>query len=209
MLFLGGQPTVWVSNGDPQFFNERYPDGVPLGSRAILQLGEGGRAGVVQIGASDALSNNMKAKRERIADLGVSISSEKAVERTATEIAVQVLINNAALASSARNLSAALTAALRHAARFAGAPDDEVSFELDITKAVRDITLEERQQNLAELEAGILSKTEVRSHLERAGKTSLADDVAFVEIEQDRNGEFDNGADERGAPPGSAGDHTD
>ena len=97
MLFLRGQPTVWVSTNDPTLFEQQYPDGVTLGSKTILQLGEGGNAGVVQIGDSDALTNNMDKKRERIADLGVLIHSEGNKQQTATEITTRSLLNNLSL----------------------------------------------------------------------------------------------------------------
>ena len=195
MLFLGGQPTVWVSDPDPEYFRENYPDGVPLGTRSILQLGPNGQAGVVQIGASDALSTNMLAKRQRIADLGVTISDMTASNKTATEVAVQTLVNNAALVSSAHNLSDALTTVMRHAARFVGANEEEALFGLDVTKAVRDLSIEERQQMLLELEAGILAPTEVRAALERAGHTTLEAEAAFSEAAQRLQGESDNGSD--------------
>ena len=195
MLFIGGQPTVWVADPDPEYFRENYPDGVPLGTRSILQLGPNGQAGVVQIGPADPLSKNMTDKRQRIADLGVSISDQTPTNKTATEVAVQTLVNNASLVSSAHNLSEGLTTALRFAARFAGANEDDASFELDVTKAVRDLTIEERQQMLLELEAGILAPTEVRAALERAGYTVLEAEAAFAEAAQRLQGEDRNGSD--------------
>ena len=190
MLFLRGQPTVWVSTNDPTLFEQQYPDGVTLGSKTILQLGEGGNAGVVQIGDSDALTNNMDKKRERIADLGVLIHSEGNKQQTATEITTRSLLNNSAVASAANNLSAAMTAVLKHAATFIGANPDNIEFQIDLTKSVRDISIEERQQNMAEYAAGILSRSEIRAPLERAGKTMLSDAAAKAEIENEGLGDL-------------------
>ncbi len=190
MLFLRGQPTVWVSTNDPTLFEQQYPDGVTLGSKTILQLGEGGNAGVVQIGDSDALSNNMDKKRERIADLGVIIHGENSQPQTATEVATRALLNNSAIASAANNLSAAMTAVLKHAATFIGANPDDVEFQIDLTKSIRDISIEERQQNMAEYAAGILSRSEIRAPLERAGKTMLSDAAAKAEIENEGLGDL-------------------
>ena len=76
-----------------------------------------------------------------------------------------------------------------------GANEEEALFELDVTKAVRDLSIEERQQMLLELEAGILAPTEVRAALERAGHTTLEAEAAFSEAAQRLQGESDNGSD--------------
>ena len=205
MLFLRGQPTVWISVADPQLFESLYPDGVTLGSRSILQLGENGSAGVVQIGDSDALSANAQIKRERITDLGVYIHGMQGkVPQTATEVAVRSLVNNSALASAAHNLSTAVTSTLKHAARFMGisqAKIDEIIFEIDLTSSIRDISIEERQQNLNEFNAGILARTEVRAPLMRAGKTDLTDEQSQAEIEKDSLGDMPLPVDPSGEAP--------
>ena len=185
MLFLRGQPTVWIACNDPQLFEQQYPDGVTLGSRSILQLGEGGNAGVVQIGDSDALTNNMDKKRERIADLGVSISRETKFQQTATEVAIRSLVNNSAIASAANNLSIAMSAVLRHAANFIGANPDKVDFQIDLTRSIKDVPVEERKISLEEYRAGILSRSEVRAPLERAGKTHLTPEESQAEIDKE------------------------
>ena len=194
MLFLRGQPTVWLACADPQLFEQQYPDGVTLGSKTILQLGDGGQAGVVQIGDSDALSNNMKDKRERIADLGVLIhesTDSKYGQQTATEVQLRSLLNNSAIASAANNLSTAMTSLLKHAARFIGVKDtDDIEFQIDLTRSIRDIPVDERKVNLEEYTAGILSRSEVRAPLERAGKTHLTAAESQAEIDRDGLGEL-------------------
>lgn len=183
--YLVGQPTPWFSGLTEEWVENILHGRVLLGSRSAVLLPESSQAGLLQVQANTMPMEAMRHKEAQMVALGARLVENRTVRRTLGEVTQTNVAETSILASCANNVSAAYTKQLQRAARFVGAAENECGFTLPTDFAVTQMTVEARMQLIADMQAGTLSFTEVRSQLRKAGIATEDDAVAKAEITKD------------------------
>lgn len=203
--FLVGQPTPWFSGLTEDWVTDVLKGKVMLGSRAAVLLPENSQAGLLQVTANSMPMEAMKHKEAQMVALGARLVENRAVRRTLGEVQQSNASETSILASCANNVSAAYTFILKCAAAFVSAAPAECSFRLPTDFALNRMSVEERTQLIADMQAGALSFTEVRTQLRRAGLTTQDDAAAKLEIDARQEAQAALKAVAPAAPVGMAG----
>jgi len=180
--FICGQPTPWFSGLTQEWVTDVFKGEVLLGSRAAIPLPENSQAGLLQVAPNSMPFEAMKHKEVQMVALGARLVENRQVRRTASEVTQSNASETSILASCADNVSAAYTKMLGFAARFVGAAPEECKYELNTDFAMVSLSPEDRMQLIADMQAGALSFTEVRTQLRRVGVATQADSEALTEI---------------------------
>lgn len=182
--FIVGQPTPWFSGLTEDWVNDVLQGEVLLGSRAAVPLPENSQAGLLQVEANIMPMEAMKHKEAQMVALGARLVENRAVRRTASEANQANAAETSILASCANNVSAAFTQALVWAARFVGVASDGIKFALNTEFALTTMPADERNALIADMQAGSVTWTEVRTALRRAGIVYQDDATAKAEIDK-------------------------
>ena len=180
--FIVGQPTPWFSGLTQEWVEEVFKGPILLGSRAAIPLPENSQAGLLQVSPNIMPLEAMKHKEAQMVALGARLVENRAVRRTLGEVKDSNAAETSILASCANNVSAAFTAALVWAGRFVGAAAEGISFKLNTEFALTTMAADERNALIADMQAGAVSWTEVRTALRRAGVATADDEKAKAEI---------------------------
>ncbi len=182
--FIVGQPTPWFSGLTEDWVDEVLEGEVLLGARGAVMLPENSQAGLLQVSPNIMPMEAMKHKEAQMVALGARLVENRAVRRTLGEVKDANASETSILASCANNVSAAFTSALVWAGRFMGAATDGISFKLNTEFALTTMPADERNALIADMQAGAVSWTEVRTALRRAGVVFQSDEDARTEIEK-------------------------
>lgn len=182
--FMVGQPTP-VFSGLTQDWVETVIKGkVMLGSRGSVSLPEGGSAMLLQASPNSMPFEAMEHKEKQMVALGARLVEKRSVTRTATEINQDAATESSVLASAARNVAAAFSAALVFAGRFIGEATDSVRFELNTDFDISAMTPEQRRQLMEEWQMGAITFEEMRTSLRKSGIV-YKDDVEARDLIED------------------------
>lgn len=177
-IFIAGQPTLFI-NGVTDDWRDYYDgietnelgqevqtDGNPitLGSRTAHLLGEGSTAQLLQAEANTALYEAMSHKEQQMVSLGAKLVELNTIAKTATEANADTATNTSILSTIANNVSDAYTKALNYCAMYIGASTDCV-LTLNTNFMTNKMTPQERQQLIAEWQAGVITWDEMRAKL--------------------------------------------
>jgi hypothetical protein len=167
-LFMAGQPTfvLWstMSGAD---FREANPDGVQVGSRSGVYLGEGGGADMLQFQAGGALAAEMATKIDMMVQLGARLITARTGTQTAEAARIDASAESSALAKLANNASDAIEKALRWMAVFMGGNPDQVEFELNKEFFDTSLSPQEVMALIQLADRGDIAKQDIRSVLRR------------------------------------------
>lgn len=180
-----GQPTPWVSGLTESWVTDVLKGVIHLGSRAAILLPEGAVAGLLQAEPNTMPKAGMEHKEDQMISIGAKLMSPSNKEKTATEASNDNTAETSTLASSAKNVSAAVTLALEWAALFVGASTDDIQFELNTDFASSNMTAQQRAQLVAEWVAGAISFEEIRDNLRKSGITTQTDEEALKLIKKE------------------------
>lgn len=180
--FIVGQPTPWFSGLTQDWVDDVLKGEILLGARAAVPLPENSQAGLLQVQANIMPMEAMKHKEAQMVALGAKLVENRAVRRTLGEVKDANASETSILADCANNVGAAFTAALVWAAKFVGASTAEISFKLNTEFALTTMPADERNCLIADMQAGAVSFTEVRTALRRAGVVFQDDATAKTEI---------------------------
>lgn len=192
--FMVGQPTPYFAGLTEDWVKTILKGTITLGSRGAIPLPEGGNAGLLQAAPNIMPKEAMEAKERQMVALGARLVEQKTVQRTATEAGLEATSENSTLASSAKNVSAAIEFTLKKCSEFIGGVSidmDTIRFELNTDFDIAQMTSQERQQTVSEWQAGALSFEEMRAVLRKAGIATLDDKKAKNEIEIEMANEVD------------------
>jgi len=139
----------------------------------------------------------MDSKERQMVALGAKLVVQQEVQRTATEADQESTSEGSVLSRIAGNVSDGFTWALTICGQFAkitqtetvgddGQPANTIDYKLNTNFDLVSLTPQERQETIAEWNAGAISWTEMRAALKSAGVASQADDVAKQEIQKDQ-----------------------
>ncbi|AZU97871.1 coil containing protein [Vibrio phage LP.2] len=193
--FICGQPTLVLSPsrdlGSPQQFAEANPNGVMIGSRSGINMGEGGSAAMLQAAENNLAKQNMLDKEQQAIAIGAQLITPT-VNQTAEAARIQQGADTSVLAAVAKNVSDAYTDALNMCGRFLGiVPIDDISeeieYELNTDFFLEILTPQERAQWVAEINTSILPKSAYYDRLRKTGqiKADATDEDISSMIEEE------------------------
>lgn len=182
--YICGQPTPYLAGLTKDWVEDVLKGIVHLGSRAAIPLPAGGSAGLIQASPNSMPKEAMDAKERQMVALGAKLVEQASVQRTATEARQEEASEASILTTSAENVATAYRMALGWCGQFIGV--DEVSeFDLNTDFDVGRMSAQERQQLVAEWQAGAITFEEVRFNLRRANVAYLDDEDAKDQLENE------------------------
>lgn len=124
-LFVHGQLTIGISTQlDYNDFKAANPNGVTVGAREGLYLGENGSLHSVTAPESSSLRMGLEDLKSEMRDLGARMVQDSGQNETAEAARINASAQSSTLDTVVRNVSDAMTNCLKDMARFAGASDD-------------------------------------------------------------------------------------
>ncbi len=172
--FIAGQPTLVVSGLTQQWADEVLTNGVSIGARSGLLLPEGGNAQLLQAQANSVNMEAMRHKEQQMTALGAKLIEPAEQAKTATEASHDNAEETSVLTNIAYNISDAYTKAVKACARFMGVDDRDLLVTLNTQFNFAKMTPQQRQQLVAEWQAGLITFAEARAAL-------VEDEVATIE----------------------------
>lgn len=182
-VYTVGQPTYWFSGLTQKWIDDTMGGQIRLGANGGIPLPVDGSAGILQAEPNTLSKEAMDQKEAQMLALGAKLIEASQTQRTATEADYDNISETSILSTVAKNVSSAFQWALGFAARFVGQSDATLAYELNTEFDLVNLSPEERKTLIAEYNAGVLTWTEVRDSLRRAGVASLTDEEAKKETE--------------------------
>jgi hypothetical protein len=183
-VFYIGQPTFVVSGIKEKWWNDVMKCVLRFGSRNGVVLNENATAELLQAQPNAMAKEAMDSKKEQLASMGAEFLRETSTEKTATEAAINDSSRTSAISNAAKNVSAAFQFALEWCAVFQGEAETSVMFKLNSEFDLVRMTESQRAQLLKEFQANVISWTEYRSALHKAGIATEDDAKVKTEIEE-------------------------
>lgn len=215
-VYQVGQPTFWFSGLTQKWLDDTMGGQIRLGAAGGIPLPVDGNAGILQAEPNTLAKEAMDQKEAQMLALGAKLVEASQVQRTATEADIDNVSETSVLSTVAKNVGAAFQYILSFAARFVGQDGSQIAYELNTEFDLVNLSPEERKALIAEYQSGVLTWTEVRDSLRRAGIASLTDEEAKAETEKEEADRMANavkeaeamaaatGANDDDVPPGNA-----
>lgn len=198
--YMVGQPTPWASGLTEDWVSEVWKGQINLGSRSLVPLPEGGSAGLLQAQPNTMCKEAMEHKERQMVALGAKLVEQASVQRTATEVNGENVVENSTLSNVARNVTMAYQKAILMCQEYLNI-SDKFEFKLNSDFEIANMNPQERAQLMAEWQGGSITWEEYRHSLKRIGvaweEDSLAKRKAEAELENSIGlGEEDDGQEE-------------
>lgn len=198
-VFMVGQPTPWIAGVNESWVRDVLKGTIYLGSRGLVPLPMGGQAGLLQATANTLAFGAMEHKEKQAVSLGAKLIENQQVQRTATEVSSEAVVENSVLATIAHNVSDAYVKVLTDCVAFTTVTPGTIEFELNTDFEITSQSPQERAQLIAEWQADAISFEEMRYNLKQAGVAYLDDKKARAQIDSEEPGpqldEVDNNGD--------------
>lgn len=156
-------------NMDPKSWVEANPDGVKVGSRAGLNVGNGGNAMFIQAQDTSSASKGMLEKEEKARAIGATLITPNATI-TAESARIQQSSNASVLSNIATNVTSAYRKAIIQCANFLGLQNPEFDFSLNDDFYVEKMTAQDKAQWVNEVMTGISPKSLYYKRLRETGE---------------------------------------
>lgn len=189
-VFYVGQPTFVVSGITESWWEKVMFKVLRFGSRNGVVLNKEATAQLIQAEPNTMAKEAMDSKKEQLASMGAEFLRETSTEKTATEAAINDSSRTSAISNVAKNVSAAFQFALEWCAIFQGVSESEVIFKLNSEFDLVRMTEAQRAQLLKEFQAKVISWTEYRSALHKAGIATEDDKKVKAELEEQEAAEL-------------------
>lgn len=183
-IFFIGQPTFIVTGISEKWWEKVLCKVLRFGSRNGIALEKESTAQILQADPNTMAKEGMDSKKEQLASMGAEFLRETSTEKTATEAAINDSARTSAISNAAKNVSAAFQFALEWCAVFQGEAETSVMFKLNSEFDLVRMTESQRAQLLKEFQANVISWTEYRSALHKAGIATENDAKVKTEIEE-------------------------
>lgn len=170
-IFVTGQPFVVINLGDANAdeFKQANPDGIRFGSRAGLIVGSGGSAQLLQANANQLAASAMEAKKADAAAIGARLIAPPGGRETAEGARIRFGSQNSALYTITKNVSLAFELALYWAAKFMMETPAPSVYVLNDQFYEDDADPNLIAQEIMLINAGCMSREEVRLNLDKQG----------------------------------------
>lgn len=195
-IFYSGQPTFVVTGMQESWLNKVLGGVIRFGSRFGLALEKNSDAKIIQATPNSVVREGMIDKQEQLASMGAEFLKGQSVAKTATEAAIDDSSRTSSISNAAKNVSAAFQFALECAAVFQGVPEEKIVFKLNSEFDLTRMSDSERAQLIKEEQADLISWTEARSALHKAGIATQTDEVAKKEIDEKQAKQIETAAKE-------------
>jgi len=177
--FLVGQPTLVLAGLTQDWVDKNMAGGIAFGSRSAIMLNAGADASLLQSESNNLPKELMLQKEDQMKALGAKLIEPKKVQSTATEAAIAETSEASVLSSLAKNVSQAYEKALAFAGNFLGEYDPEkFIYELNTDFSIAKMNAQERQQLIAEWQSELITWSEAREGLRKAGVAYEKDEDA-------------------------------
>lgn len=183
--FMVGQPTPVFSGLTEDWVKNVLKNKVMLGARGAISLPVGGDATLLQANPNTMPFEAMQHKERQMVALGARLVEQKSVVRTASEANIDQATESSVLASTAKNVSSALTWGLRWAGKFLGIDDEKIKFELNTDFDIATMSPEDRRQLIEEWQTGAIAWEELRTNLRKSGIATMDDKEARGKIDEE------------------------
>lgn len=183
-LFVHGQLTMGITTDlDHEQFKTANPNGVVVGAREGLFLGEKGGLHSLTAPESSSLRTGLDDLKQEMAELGARMSQSKGQNETAEAARINAAAQTATLTTVVNNVSDAMAECLRTMSMFAGDSDDlEFQLNTDFWSDELDPQLIQAANNLNL--SGTIAKADVR-HMLRTGKITIQAERTDEDIDND------------------------
>lgn len=198
-VYQVGQPTFWFSGLTQKWIDDTMGGVIRLGSNGGIPLPVDGNAGILQADPNTLAKEAMDQKEAQMLALGAKLVEASQVQRTATEADIDNISETSILSTVAKNVGAAFQFILGFAARFVGQDPSSIAYELNTEFDLVNLSPEERKALIAEYQSGLITWTEVRDSLRRAGIASLTDEEAKAETDKEEADRMANAVKEAAA----------
>lgn len=189
--YILGQPTPWVSGVTESWVSEVFKGPIQLGSRAVIPLPANGNAGILQPNETTMAKEAMEHKEEQMIALGARLVQNKEVERTKYEAQSEDATQTSILANVAKNVSAAITNALRACLQFlpgmAEPSETELFYRLNTQYKLAGLSTEELQSVISAWQDGAIMWEEMRDRLRFARLATRDDATAKTAVTKERD----------------------
>lgn len=183
--FISGQPTLIISGLSQQWVDDNLSSGVSIGARSGLLLPQGSDAKLLQAQPNSVNYEAMEKKEKQMISLGAKLIEDNLSTKTATEASNDNAEETSVLTNITYNLSDCYTKAVRMCANYVGVNPDKLEVSLNTKFNFAKMTPQQRQQLMAEWQAGAISWAEYRSAL-------FEDEIATVEDPETAKAEIDS-----------------
>lgn len=184
-VYMVGSPTPYFAGLTKQWVDETMGGVVQLGSRAAIPLPKGASAGLLVASENGMAKEAMQEKERQMVALGAQLVEQKTVQRTLGEAKMEKAVVNSTLVQCAKNVASAYQQSLKWACDFYGSSPEEVDYQLSTDFAIVGMSADERSAWVADLQAGVVSWSEVRYAYRQAGLAYQDDEEARAEIDKD------------------------
>lgn len=176
--FIAGQPSLFITGLTKEWVSDIVNQGNPirLGARTANILGSGANAFLLQADANSGLYEAMQNKKDQMVALGARLIEPKGGTKTATQAQSEKADETSVLAMLANNLSDAYSRVLNYCADFLGV-NHECTMALNTKFDSTKMTPQERQQLIAEWQAGAITWGEMRARM-------VDDEIAYIEDDE-------------------------
>lgn len=155
---------------------------IVMGARSAQILPEGTTVSLMGSIANSQPFEAITHKDKKMASMGAKMLEQQNVQRTATEAAIELLRRNSVVKTVTDNVNVAVLSALQRVAEMMGENPESVKFKIDTGFEGRSMPYQDRAQLLAEYEADVITKSEVRNQLRQIGVATLEDEEAEAEM---------------------------
>jgi hypothetical protein len=185
-VFMCGQPQPWMSGLSEEWRDKLVEQGISIGSRTVIPLPAGGAFGIAQAGPNPLVKVAMADKELQMQALGANLLDMGSIAKTATQAKFEAGKDHSVLSLACDNISDAYRKVLGWAARFMGADENAVEYNIDTQFVVNPLDAPSIQATVAAWQAGAVPDSDMWSMMRKTGviDTAKTDDEIRMEIEQ-------------------------
>jgi hypothetical protein len=187
-LFIHGQLTMGITTDMPyEQFKAANPNGVRVGARTGLFLGQSGTFHSVTVPESSSLRTGLQDLEDQMVMLGARIIQRGGQAETAESARINASAEASVLDNVVGNLSEAIEAALEDCARFMGIDPDGVEYKLNRQFWESGLSANDLTSVVGARQAGLIGPTDAL-HMIRSGRIELMaerdDETILQEVAQ-------------------------
>mgnify|MGYP003624853499 FL=1 len=176
-IFLHGQPMLHIDAGDmgADQWSKLNPDGVKVGARRGIVTNGGGSANLLQAEANGGAHEAMKLKEDQMVSIGARMIEAGGQAETAEAARIKHAGDNSVLTNIVQNASSAIQTALEWVAMFMGVNTTPV-FIINDDFYDKSIDAQMLMAKIQLLDRAVISKTDLRASLRKAGEIERSDE---------------------------------
>jgi hypothetical protein len=187
-LYFIGQPTLFIAGVTEDWVKDVWKGTLRLGARGVIPGPPDSSASLIQATPNSLAKEGMDQKEEQMISVGAKLVERKSgVERKEKEIEIEAAGDTSILTSIAQNVEEAVVESLKFAARFVGADESQIKFNVNKNFDLTSLTAEELRQinEIADSDNPVLSFEERRAIVKRSGYAFQPLEEAKAAIAQD------------------------